>query len=228
MTARTGMVGQQTQKLDRPRPVGPLVFGISPDDGQRWARSHGFAGSPFQRTRRTTVVRDGPRQQSPSTHRSVYVLPDKQVQQGARDVIEAGAYEALHLARTVVFDGHLDQASNPHHHETATADCADDTSSPWSAPDGGCAADFLLCLACPNAHVHHGHCPRLAHLHQQLLSLRSALPDRDWRPIWRDALLRLEDLSRKTSPAVWSTALAQATDNDRTLISFLLEGPLTP
>jgi hypothetical protein len=48
----------------------------------------------------------------------------------------------------------------------------------------GCGADFLLCLACRNAYVHHGHYPRLAHLHRQLQSLRSALPDRDWNRRW--------------------------------------------
>jgi hypothetical protein len=43
-----------------------------------------------------------------------------------------------------------------------TADCADETASPWPARDGGCGADFLLCLGCPNSHVHPGHYPRLA------------------------------------------------------------------
>ncbi|GAA2644531.1 hypothetical protein [Streptomyces lunalinharesii] len=45
-------------------------------------------------------------------------------------------------------------------------DCADETTSPWPAWDGDCGADFLLCLACRNVHVHPGHHPRLAPLHQ--------------------------------------------------------------
>jgi hypothetical protein len=228
MTARTGMVGQEHRNLDRPQPVGPLRFGVSDDDAKHWARSHGFAGSPFQRTRRTTVVREGPRQHSRDTHQSVYVLPDKRVQQASQPIIEAGAQETLTLAQAIVFGGHLDQAPHPEHQETATADCEDENGSPWPAPGGGCGADFLLCLACPNAHVHPGHYPRLAQLRRELLSLRSALPDGEWIPRWRDDLLRVEDLRNKVGSTVWTAALDRVTDADRTLISLLLEGHLAP
>jgi hypothetical protein len=228
MTARTGRVGMEDRLLDRPRPVGPLRFGISGVDAKWWARHHGFGSSPFQRTRRTTVVRDGPLQHARGTYESVYVLPDKQVQQASQEVIEAGAREALDQARKVVFKGHLDAEPDPQRQQTPTADCADETSSPWPALDGGCGADFLLCLACPNAHVHPGHHPRLAHLHQQLHSLRSAMPDRHWTPRWSEHLLRLEDLRGKVGAAVWAAALAQTTADDRSLISLLLEGHLAP
>jgi hypothetical protein len=228
MTARTSTVGRQHQDLDRPRPAGPLTFGVSGHDAKRWARHHQLGSSPFQRTRRTTVVREGPLQHGQGTHDSVYVLPDQRVQRAAREVIEDGAREALEQAQAVVFGGHLGSEPDPHHQETATADCADESSSPWPAPDGGCGADFLLCLACRNAYVHHGHYPRLAHLHRQLQSLRSALPERDWNQRWREHLLRLEDLHRKAGPDAWNAALARVTDADRTLIGLLLEGQLAP
>jgi hypothetical protein len=228
MTARTGRVGKDHLELDRPRPAGPLSFGVSSDDAKRWVRHHGLDGSPFQRTRRTTVVREGPLQHTRGTHESVYVLPDKRVQRASFEVIEAGAQEALEQARDIVFKGHLDAEPDARHQQTATADCADENNSPWPAPAGGCGADFLLCLACPNAHVHPGHYPRLAHLHQHLHSLRSALPDRHWNPRWREHLLRLEDLRGKVGAPVWTAALAQVTADDRTLISLLLEGHLAP
>ena len=228
MTARTRMVGKHHRDLDRPRPVWPLSFGVSDGDAGRWAQEHRFDSSPFQRTRRTTVVREGPLQHAQGTHESVYVLPDQRVQRAAREVIEDGAREALGQAQDTVFKGHLGAEPDPSHQQTATADCADETSSPWPGPDGGCGADFLLCLACRNAHVHHGHYPRLAHLHRQLRSLRSVLPERDWNRRWREHLLRLEDLAGKAGPDAWNAALARVTDTDRTLIDLLLEGQLAP
>jgi hypothetical protein len=133
-------------------------------------------------------------QHAQGTHESVYVLPDQRVQRASRDVFEAGATEALHQATAVVFGGRITAEPDPDHQETATADCADEGASPWPAPDGSCGADFLLCLGCRNAHVHPGHHPRLAHLHQQLQGLRSALDDRIWRERWNSHLMRLEDL----------------------------------
>lgn len=228
MTARTSQIERVDHTLDRPRPVGPLRFGISLSTAKHWARRHGLGGSPFQRTRRTTVVREGPLQHARGTHESVYALPDKRVQRAAQEVIEAGALEALDQARDLVFKGHLDAEPDPQHRPTVTADCEDENTSPWPAPDGGCGADFLLCLACSNAHVHPGHYPRLAHLHQQLHSLRSALPDRHWTPRWADHLLRLEDLRGKVGPAVWTAALDRVTADDRALINLLMEGHLAP
>ncbi|MCY0950387.1 hypothetical protein OTB16_12860 [Streptomyces sp. H27-S2] len=229
MVARTGRIGQEHENLDRPMPVGPLAFGVSGTDGKRWARAHQLGGSPFQRTRRTTATREGrPLQQTQGTHESVYVLPDKHVQRAAQSVIADGAAEALEQARDVVFRGRLSPQRVPGHQETATADCEDAAASPWPAADGDCGADYLLCLACPNAHVHPDHHPRLAHLHQRLLSLRSALPEDSWTKHWQDHLLRLDDLRSKLGPASWSAALGQVDEDDHLVIDLLLEGNLAP
>ncbi|MEU4850659.1 hypothetical protein [Streptomyces gilvosporeus] len=217
------------QDMDRPRPVGLLTFGVSQDDATYWAEIHRLAGSPFQRTRRTTVTREGrPLQHTQGTHQSVYVLPDERVQVTSQGVFEAGALEALKQAQAVVFAGHVTNAPDPAHQETATADCEDETTSPWPAPEGGCGANFLLCLACRNAHVHPGHHPRLAHLHQQLQSLQSVLPEHAWRERWCDHLLRLEDLRDKVGAAAWNVALAKVDDNDRALVQLLVQGELAP
>uniref|UniRef100_UPI003F49B21F hypothetical protein n=1 Tax=Amycolatopsis sp. CA-096443 TaxID=3239919 RepID=UPI003F49B21F len=229
MVARAHQIGREDQDLDRPRKVGPLFFGVPKDDGGRWGRSHGLGGSPFQRTRRTTVTREGrPLQHAQGTHESVYVLPDKRVQEASRGVFEAGALDALEQARSVVFDGQLSDEPNPDHQETATVDCEDERTSPWPSPAGGCGADFLLCLACRNAHVHPGHHPRLAHLHQQLHSLRSALGTRAFGEDWNDHFLRLEDLRDRIGRAAWQAALAQVGDGDRAVVRLLVKGDLAP
>ncbi|MGY5072349.1 hypothetical protein [Streptomyces griseus] len=230
MTARTSQPERTRKASDRPPKVGPFVFGVGDDDVKQWWKSHGLDGSPFQRTRRTTVTREGrPLQHSQGTHESVYVLPDEGVREASREVFQAGAEEALAQARAVVFGGHLTKRPDPAHEQTATVDCEDETSSPWPGDDGGCGADFLLCLACPNAHVHPGHHPRLAHLQQQLASVCSALPDHDaGASTWRDPLLRLEDLSEKVGPAAWNAALARVSDADRAIVALLLKGDLAP
>lgn len=229
MTARTRRPGTTSKNADRPRPVGFLVFGVSQDDAKSWARFHRLSGSPFQRTRRTTVTREGrPLQHTQGTHESVYVLPDKRVQREAQPIFEEGAWEALMQARDVVFGGHLEAEPDPGHEQTATADCSDQASSPWPAPDGGCGADFLLCLACRNAHVHPGHHPRLAHLHQQIDSLRAVLPHHAWTARWRDHLLRLEDLRDRVGPMAWDSALARVGEGDRSLVALLIKGDLAP
>ncbi|MEU4115839.1 hypothetical protein AB0F71_15250 [Kitasatospora sp. NPDC028055] len=229
ITFRAGLVGRVDQYLDRPRPVGPLRFGISADDAKSWAESHSLGGSPFQRVRRTTVVEEGrPLQHSRGTHQSTYVLPDKRVQAASRDVFGEGALEALEKAQAAVFGGTLSAAPNPAHSQSATVDCEDESTSPWAVPGDGCGADFLLCLACRNAHVHPGHHPRLAYLHQQLDSMRSALPEHHWNERWRDHLLRLEDLREKVGTAAWAAALARVSDTDRAIVSLLLKGGLAP
>lgn len=232
MVARSNHTKPIHGNTDRPQPVDPLVFGVSDDDAKRWSLSHGMKGSPFQRSRRTTVTREGrPLQHSQGTHESVYVLPDTEVQRSTRDVFGAGADEAHKLAEAVVFGGHVADEADPDHEETATADCEDETSSPWPAPEGGCGADFLLCLACRNAHIHPGHHPRLAHLLEQLQGLRSALPDGTWNKYWRDSFLRLEDLrndNKKIGPVAWEAALARVSENDRAVVQLLLKGALAP
>jgi hypothetical protein len=232
MAARSYQMEQEHKDLDRPAPVGPVSFGVSYEMAKHWARSNGIGGSPFGRVRRTTVTDEGrPLQHTPGTHESIYVLPDKRVQRASRGVFEAGASEALEQARAVVFGGKITDKPAPGHQETATADCKDEETSPWPAPEGGCGADFLLCLACPNAHVHPGHHPRLAHLHQQISSLRSATDDRTFRERWNDPLLRLEDLrddDKKVGPAAWVAALARVSDTDRTVVHLLLKEDLAP
>ncbi|WP_323371913.1 hypothetical protein [Streptomyces katsurahamanus] len=220
---------REPRNMDRPRPAGLLIFGVSQDDARHWANSHELDGSPFQRTRRTTVTNEGrPLQHSRGTHESIYVLPDQRVQHASREVFEAGAREALEQARAIVFDGNLADRANADHQETVTADCEDEATSPWPAPGGGCGADFLLCLACPNAHVHPGHHPRLNHLHQQLGSLKSALDSDTFQERWGDHLLRLEDLRVRVGPAAWEAASGRADDTDRTIVQLLLKEELAP
>ncbi|QIY73751.2 hypothetical protein HEP84_36035 [Streptomyces sp. RLB1-33] len=229
MVARGHRAEQEHHHLDLPAPIGPLVFGFTDDLASWWAREHGLGGSPFQRARRTTVTSVGrPLQHTQGTHESIYVLPDAQVQEASRPVFEAGALEALDQARSAVFGGKIADSPDSSHQETATVDCEDEDSSPWPAREGGCGADFLLCLACPNAHVHPGHHPRLAHLHQQILSLRSAEDDRRFRELWSVHLLRLEDLRDKVGPAAWTAATARVGDNDRTIVQLLLKEDLAP
>jgi hypothetical protein len=229
MTAHAHQRDPLHRHLDRPAPVGPMIFGVSPQMAQKWAGDHGLGGSPFQRMRRTTVTGEGrPLQHTRGTHESVYVLPDRRVQRASRDVFEAGAREALELAQAAVFGGKITDVPDPEHEVTGTVDCEDQEASPWPAPEGGCGADFLLCLACPNAHVHPGHHPRLAHLHQQVLSLRSVLDDRAFREGWTAHLQRLEDLRGKVGLAAWSGALARVTDTDRTVVQLLVKKDLAP
>ncbi|MFB7010277.1 MULTISPECIES: hypothetical protein [unclassified Streptomyces] len=217
------------QDTERPRPVGPLSFGIAYNDAQRWSKAHGLGGSPFQRTRRTTVTREGvPRQHSQSTNERVYVLPDEHVQRASRSVFADGAEEALEQAEAAVFGGHLADAPDPAHEQTVTADCEDETTSPWPTPEGGCGADFMLCLACKNAYIHPGHHPRLALLHRQLESLRSVLDDGAWNDQWQDHSLRLEDLRDKVGDTVWDAALARAGSDDHALVHLLVKGDLAP
>jgi hypothetical protein len=150
MTARAGMPGRTDGDLDRPRPVGPLVFGVSSYDAYEWPRRHNLGGSPFLRTRRTTVAREGrPMQHARGTHESIYILPNPHVQRASRQVFEDGAREALEQAQAAVFGGRLAAEPDPAHQETATADCADEAASPWPAPDGGCGPTSCSAWAAP-------------------------------------------------------------------------------
>ncbi|MGW9185988.1 hypothetical protein [Streptomyces rubiginosohelvolus] len=227
MVARSHQAEQEHLDLDRPAPVGPLAFGVSDDMGKVWARSNKLGGAPFQRSRRTTVTEEGrPLQHTQGTHESVYVLPDRRVQRVSRDVFADGAYAALEQARSAVFEGKVTDTADPEHQGTATVDCEDEEASPWPAPGGGCGADFLLCLACTNAHVHPGHHARLAYLHQQILSLRGVLDASAFHERWNDSLLRLEDLHDKVGPAAWKAALAHVNDTDRTIVRLLVKKDL--
>ncbi|WP_223166270.1 hypothetical protein [Nonomuraea sp. SYSU D8015] len=228
MVARSFFPDRADGNLDRPRPVGPLVFGISGYDARQFGLRMG-GGSPFERSRRTTVTREGrPMQHTQGTHDGVYVLPNEHVQRASRAVIQAGAQEAVEQAQAVVFGGQLTQEPDPDHGQTATVDCADEATSPWPSPGEGCGADFLDCLGCRNARVHPGHHPRLAYLHHQLESLRSALDDRAWQRWWRDHMLRLEDLRKAVGPAAWKSALKRATTDDHTIVRLLVKGDLAP
>ena len=227
MTARAVRQRGGRRDMDRPQAVGPLVFGVSGADGKSWAIEHKLSGSPFRQIRRTTVTREGkPLQHTQGTHESVYVLPDQRVRQASQQIFEDGALEALDQAQKIFFGGHLAQGPDPAHGQTATADCADETTTPWPAPDGGCGADFLLCLACPNAHVHPGHHPRLALLHAHIQGLRSAMPEHRWHQRWYAHWQRLDDLADKVGRPSWAAARVRAGDTDRTLVDLLLKGQL--
>jgi hypothetical protein len=167
-----------------------------------------------------------PAQHSQDTYDRLYVLPDKRVQAEAVEVIAAGAEDAADRARKAVLAAQLRDHPVPGDVETATADCSAYHDSPWPSPDGGCGASFLTCLACPNARVHPGHHPRLAHLHEALGNLRSVLPPAAWAADWRDAHDRLEDLRQRVGDGRWAQGLAQVTDADRKVISHLLTGVL--
>ncbi|MGW6209820.1 hypothetical protein ACWF9B_40020 [Streptomyces sp. NPDC055089] len=230
MTAHSPLLaGSSTSDLDRPQPIGPLIFGISGAEAKEWADRHQLGGSPFRQLRRTTVTREGkPLQHTQGTHESIYVLPDENVQEGSRDVFEDGAIEAHDQAKKAVFGGHLVPAPESGHGQTATADCADETTTAWPAEGGGCGADFMLCLACPNAHVHPGHYPRLALLHDQVQSLRSVLPEALWQSRWDEHSQRLDNLAGRVGPAAWTNAGNRASDTDRSIVDLMLKGQLAP
>ncbi len=214
---------------DREQPVGPFHFGFASDDARVWAQANGFSGSPFRRGRRTVVTlhHRQPRQHSEDTYARKYALVDRRVQRESIETIAAGAEGALEQARQTVLVAQMHDAKKPGALETATADCADPNSSPFTAsPELGCTASFLLCLACPNAHVHPGHHPRLAHLHDAMTNLRSVLTPAQWGPVWAEHHARLDDLKTRLSPTIWSDALQQVTDYDRQIVEHLLAGAL--
>jgi hypothetical protein len=225
---RTGRIDDEGAGKDRHPPVDRFRFGVHKHTAQDWAQAEGFAGSPFQRGRRTVIALDRrePGQHSQDTHDRQYVLVDKRVQQEAVDVIAEGAEDDAARARHVVLVAELRDQHSPGDVETATADCGAFDNSPWPAPDGGCGASFLACLSCPNARVHPGHHVRLAHLHEALTNLRSVLPPDTWEADWGDPHARLTDLEAKLGAGQWTHALDRVTDDDRTLINDLLTGAL--
>lgn len=210
------------------RAAGPFRFGITAKAAADWAKAEGLEGSPFRRGRRTVIALDRrePGQHSQDTHDRHYVLPDERVRAEAIEVIAAGAEDAAGRARKAILAAELRNQPDPGDAETATAACSGTRDSPWPAGDGGCGASFLMCLACPNARVHPGHHPRLAHLHEALASLRSVLPPAAWAADWRDAHDRLEDLKEQVGHAGWAQAMAQVTDADRAIVGHLLTGNL--
>ncbi|MGH3195736.1 MAG: hypothetical protein ACRDRJ_34240 [Streptosporangiaceae bacterium] len=225
---RTARAGRLSADLDRHPPVGPFCFGVTSDAAKEWAKAEGLDGRPFRRGRRTVIALDRrePDQHSQDTHDRQYVLPDRRVQAESVEVIAAGAEDAADRARKAVLVARLRDKPVPGDAETATADCSAYHDSPYPSPDGGCGASFLTCLACPNARVHPGHHPRLAHLHEALASLRSVLPPAAWAADWRDAHDRLEDLRQRLGDGPWAQGLARVTDADRELINHLLTGTL--
>lgn len=226
---RTGNRGHVWVRGDRHPPVGDFRFGVSSFDASLWAQAQGLTGSPFRRGRRTVVAlgRREPTQHSEQTFDRSYALVDKRVQAEAVEVIAAGAEDALGRAQKGVLVAELRDRPAVGDVETATADCADPASSPFAtSPEDGCTASFLMCLACPNAHVHPGHHARLAHLHQALTNLRSVLPSKTWRRDWAEHHGRLEDLKTRLGDPLWEQALSQLTDTDRGLVDHLLVGVL--
>jgi hypothetical protein len=207
------------------RPTGQFRFGIDDNAVTDWADAEGLEGHPFQRGRRTVIALDR-RQHSQDTHDRHYVLPDKRIQDEAVEVIAAGAEDALSHAYKAVLVSQLRDQPLPGDAQTATADCSDIRDSPWPSPDGGCGASFLACLACPNARIHPGHHPRLAHLHEALASLRSVLLPGAWAADWRDTHDRLEDLRQQVGEGPWALGLSRVTSADREIIRHLLTGAL--
>ena len=225
---RTSRPGQLRTDLDRHPPVSLFFFGVRSNNATAWARAGGLSGSPFLRGRRTVVALDRrePAQHSRDTYDRRYVLLDDRVRAAAVEVIAAGAEDAAGRARKAVLAAQLRDRPAPGDAETATADCSDPGGSPWPSPDGGCGASFLACLACPNARVHPGHHPRLAHLHEALGSLRSVLPPAAWAADWRDPCERLEDLRDRVGGGPWAEGLARVTSDDREIVTRLLTGDL--
>ena len=225
---RAENLGGRRPDQDAHRAAGPFRFGITAKAAADWAKAEGLDGSPFRRGRRTVIALDRrePGQHSQDTHDRHYVLPDERVRAEAIEVIAAGAEEAAGRARKAVLAAGLRNQPDPGDAETATAACSGTRGSPWPAGDGGCGASFLMCLACPNARVHPGHHPRLAHLHEALASLRSVLPSAAWTADWRDAHDRLEDLKEQVGHAGWAQAVARVTDADRAIVGHLLTGNL--
>lgn len=226
MVYRLSQLGRDDQQDgDRPSKVEPLGFGVSRDDATDWSGQHGLSRSPFQGLRRTIVVDEGrPLQHKQGTHDSRYVLPDERVQRDSRKITAAGAQAAYQLAQDVTFKGKLAGTADPAHAETVTSDCAETESGPAPTPDGGCSAGFMACLACENARVHDGHHPRLALLHQNLITLRGVLPEQHWARTWDKPMRRLENLREIVGPTVFDSALRRATDRDRMIVTHVLNG----
>jgi hypothetical protein len=207
---------------------GLFGVGVNASAGLNWSQTEGISASPFRRGRRTANVhhRREPGQNSQDTHDRVYVLPDKQVQQGAVGDIAAGVVAALESARRAVLGASLRDAADPQSTPTATADCDDIDNSPFTELGSACAASFLLCLACTNARIHPGHHPRLAYLHQALDNLRSVMDPALWSTDWKNTHERLEDLGSKLGRPVWTRASGETTQPDRDMIDHLLKGDL--
>jgi hypothetical protein len=214
---------------DRPAPVGPFGFGVDSVSANEWAKRLGVAtGSPFRLGRRTVNALDRrePGQNSQDTHDRDYVLPDKNVQDGAVEVIAAGAEDAERRARKAVLVAEIRDEPVPGDVATPTADCSDYDNSPSPGPDGGCGLSFLDCLGCTNARVHPGHHGQLALLRHSMGNMRSVLPPQDWDHGWSDHYARLDDLRAKVGEGPWTQALTATTAADRELIDLLLIGDL--
>jgi hypothetical protein len=210
------------------RPSGQFRFGIDDNAVRDWVMAEGLGRPPFRRGRRTVIALDRrqPGQHSQDTHDRHYVLPDRRVQAEAVEVIASGAEDAAGRAYKAVLVAELQDQPTPGDAQTATADCSSVRDSPWPSPDGGCGASFLWCLACPNARVHPGHHPRLAHLHEALASLRSVLSPATWSADWRDTYDRLEDLRQQLGEGPWALGLSRVTSADREIMRDLLTGTL--
>ncbi|MFD5720919.1 hypothetical protein [Streptomyces sp. NPDC127036] len=206
--------------------VGQFGVGTTTTYACVWAKAEGLPGSPFRRGRRTANVlhRREPGQNTQDTHDSVYVLQDKQAQQGVIGTIADGLDSAVETARETVLVASLRDGPDPNDEPTATADCHDNKRSHFTAHGVSCAASFLLCLACPNARVHPGHHPRLAHLHQALGYLRSVMEPIQWDEDWYDAHARLGHLQKLLGQPAWDRALGDVTQADRDMIDHLLKG----
>ncbi|QRY43511.1 hypothetical protein JVX93_23635 [Mycolicibacterium boenickei] len=213
---------------DRQSRVGPFSLGLDTHCGMEWGKKFDVDESPFRRGRRTVVALDRrePSQHSSATHDRDYALVDKRVQAEAAATIAKGAEDAADHARLVTLVAELRDEHNPENVETATADCTSFNDNPYSGADGGCTASFLMCLGCTNARIHPGHHARLAHLHHALTNLQTVVPANVWEADWGASHARLEELKDRLGQGIWKRALAQVSDEDRSLIEHLLVGNL--
>lgn len=207
-------------------PVNPFGIGLTKNVADAWLTATGLTGAPLRRLRKTVnaLHRREPGQNTQDTHDSIYVLPEPQIQEASVPVIAEGAESALAHAQHTVLRARLSEVSCADAQQTPTADCTDYDTSPFSTPGMGCRASFLMCTACPNARIHPGHHPRLAHLHRCIASLRSVLGEETWAAEWGSPFTRLEDLRRRLGEPVWAAALGRATSSDREIVAGLLEG----
>jgi hypothetical protein len=215
---------------DRHPPVGQFGFGLHSHDAGLWAKNHGLSGSPFRRGRRTVLVIDRrePAQHSQDTHDRHYALVDKHVQDAAIPTIADGAADAVARAHQAVLRAEVRESPTAGDVPTSTADCSGTENAPVPAPGGGCAASFLMCLGCRNAHVHPGHHPRLTRLHHAVINLRTVLPTAAWQSDWAETNARLEDLRHRLGEGVWRHAAARLTDADAAIVDLLVSGDLNP
>lgn len=198
------------------------------------------------------VIHGGPRNNTETVHRDVYLMQDQGVRDDAADIVAEALSAAVAQARAqvqmrvIVED---DGSGDPDAQEiaeragigtetaqgvvsglldTPVAACTDFEHSPFTA-SGPCSVSFLLCFACPNALATGRHLPRIIYLHQALEAQRSVASASAWLQDWAGHHARVADLLDKHCPADARPALlATLSDHDRNLVDRMLERRLDP